>query len=382
MRGSAARGWSFAGVIVQILLLDIIFSLDSVITAVGMVEDLAVMVLAVVLAVGVMLVSAGTISDFVERHPTVKMLALSFLLLIGVAEGFDQHIPKGYIYFAMGFSIFVEMINLRIRGKSKPVHLRQPSTRSNDVGAMGLTRIGAESLLECRGAASAAMSRTVQFPPAMLRAPRSRLRCSALLGRCIAGLSLDTCAIVTWATHGGGVIALAAIVVAVLAYRARAWLRLAAAGVAVVAGLTCAKDCLNIGARGTRQRSTTSRPTSRTADILRGGRAEGGCTNRLDRPPQLAELQRQGYGEPITLQTKPDQAFDRALAVAQSQAWEIVTADKSSGRIEATHTTRWFGFVDDVVVRLTPWGSAAYRRAAGIARSATPGATPTAFVGF
>jgi predicted tellurium resistance membrane protein TerC len=122
---------SFAGVIVQILLLDIIFSLDSVITAVGMAEDLSVMVLAVVLAVGVMLVSAGTISDFVERHPTVKMLALSFLLLIGVsliAEGFDQHIPKGYIYFAMGFSIFVEMINLRIRGKSKPVRLRQPYT--------------------------------------------------------------------------------------------------------------------------------------------------------------------------------------------------------------------------------------------------------------
>ena len=123
---------SFAGVIVQILLLDIIFSLDSVITAVGMVEDLAVMVLAVILAVGVMLVSAGTISDFVERHPTIKMLALSFLLLIGVsliAEGLDQHIPKGYIYFAMGFSIFVEMINLRVRGKSKPVHLRRPYTQ-------------------------------------------------------------------------------------------------------------------------------------------------------------------------------------------------------------------------------------------------------------
>jgi predicted tellurium resistance membrane protein TerC len=120
---------SFAGVIVQILLLDIIFSLDSVITAVGMAEDLAVMVLAVVLAVGVMLLSAAAISDFVERHPTVKMLALSFLLLIGVsliAEGFDQHIPKGYIYFAMGFSIFVEMINLRVRAKSKPIHLRQP----------------------------------------------------------------------------------------------------------------------------------------------------------------------------------------------------------------------------------------------------------------
>ena len=120
---------SFAGVIVQILLLDIIFSLDSVITAVGMANDLAVMVLAVVLAVGVMLLSASAISEFVERHPTVKMLALSFLLLIGVsliAEGFEQHIPKGYIYFAMGFSIFVEMINLRVRAKSKPVHLRQP----------------------------------------------------------------------------------------------------------------------------------------------------------------------------------------------------------------------------------------------------------------
>ena len=123
---------SFVGIIIQILLLDIVFSLDSVITAVGMAEDLAVMVLAVVIAVGVMLVSASTISDFVERHPTVKMLALSFLLLIGVSligEGFDQHIPKGYIYFAMAFSIFVEMINLRVRAKSKPVHLHQPYTK-------------------------------------------------------------------------------------------------------------------------------------------------------------------------------------------------------------------------------------------------------------
>jgi predicted tellurium resistance membrane protein TerC len=120
---------SFAGVIVQILLLDIVFSLDSVITAVGMAEDVSVMVLAVVIAVGVMLVSSGTIGEFVERHPTVKMLALSFLLLIGVslmAEGFDQHIPKGYIYFAMGFSVFVEMINLRVRARSEPVHLHQP----------------------------------------------------------------------------------------------------------------------------------------------------------------------------------------------------------------------------------------------------------------
>jgi predicted tellurium resistance membrane protein TerC len=122
---------SFGAIIVQILLLDIVFSLDSVITAVGMAEDVAVMVLAVVIAVGVMLVSAGAISDFVERHPTVKMLALSFLLLIGVslvAEGFDQHIPKGYIYFAMFFSVFVEMINLRVRTRTPPVHLHQPYT--------------------------------------------------------------------------------------------------------------------------------------------------------------------------------------------------------------------------------------------------------------
>jgi predicted tellurium resistance membrane protein TerC len=130
--GSAKVAASFAGVIVQILLLDIVFSLDSVITAIGMAEDVSVMVLAVVIAVGVMLVSAGAISDFVERHPTVKMLALSFLLLIGMslmAEGFDQHIPKGYIYFAMGFSVFVEMINLRVRAKSAhPVQLHQPYT--------------------------------------------------------------------------------------------------------------------------------------------------------------------------------------------------------------------------------------------------------------
>ena len=122
---------SFGAIIVQILLLDIVFSLDSVITAVGMAEDVAVMILAVMIAVGVMLLSAGAISDFVERHPTVKMLALSFLLLIGVslvAEGFDQHIPKGYIYFAMFFSVFVEMINLRVRTRTPPVHLHQPYT--------------------------------------------------------------------------------------------------------------------------------------------------------------------------------------------------------------------------------------------------------------
>ena len=128
---SARVAASFMSVIIQILLLDIVFSLDSVITAVGMAEDVSVMVLAVIIAVGVMLLSAGMISEFVERHPTVKMLALSFLLLIGVsliAEGFEQHIPKGYIYFAMGFSIFVEMINLRVRKKSAPVHLHQSYT--------------------------------------------------------------------------------------------------------------------------------------------------------------------------------------------------------------------------------------------------------------
>jgi len=122
---------TFGSVITQILLLDVVFSLDSVITAVGMANQLWVMVTAVVLAVGVMMVSAGTVSEFVERHPTVKMLALSFLLLIGVslvADGFEQHIPKGYIYFAMGFSVFVEMINLRVRavrGERAPLELRR-----------------------------------------------------------------------------------------------------------------------------------------------------------------------------------------------------------------------------------------------------------------
>jgi len=124
--GSAPRARSFSGVIVQILLLDIVFSLDSVITAVGMAEDVTIMIAAVVIAVGVMLVAAGAIGAFVERHPTVKMLALAFLLLIGVsltAEGAGQHVPKGYIYFAMGFSVLVEMLNLRLRAKAQPVHL-------------------------------------------------------------------------------------------------------------------------------------------------------------------------------------------------------------------------------------------------------------------
>ena len=125
---AAGRSASFAGIITQILLLDIVFSLDSVITAVGMVEHVAVMITAVVIAVAVMMLSASVVSEFVEKHPTVKMLALSFLLLIGVSllgEGTGQHIPKGYIYFAMGFSLFVEAINLRVRAKRSPVHLRQ-----------------------------------------------------------------------------------------------------------------------------------------------------------------------------------------------------------------------------------------------------------------
>jgi predicted tellurium resistance membrane protein TerC len=121
---------SFRGVIFQIMVLDIVFSLDSVITAIGMADHLAVMALAIVIAVGVMMLAAGPISDFVEQHPTVKMLALAFLLLIGmslVAEGFGQHIPKGYIYFAMGFSVFVEMLNLRARTADDPapVQLRR-----------------------------------------------------------------------------------------------------------------------------------------------------------------------------------------------------------------------------------------------------------------
>jgi predicted tellurium resistance membrane protein TerC len=114
---AAAVASSFASVILQILVLDLVFSLDSVITAIGMADEIAVMVAAVVVAVLFMMVFAGVLGDFVHRHPTVKMLALAFLLMIGlslVAEGLDQHIPKGYIYFAMAFSVFVEMLNLRV----------------------------------------------------------------------------------------------------------------------------------------------------------------------------------------------------------------------------------------------------------------------------
>ena len=129
--GSKRVAPSFTSVLVQIMLLDVVFSLDSVITAVGMVNQLAIMVTAVIVAVGIMMVFADPVSDFVHRHPTVKMLALSFLLLIGVmlvAEGFHQHVGKGYIYFAMGFSLFVEMLNIRMR-KGAPVTLHEAYTK-------------------------------------------------------------------------------------------------------------------------------------------------------------------------------------------------------------------------------------------------------------
>jgi predicted tellurium resistance membrane protein TerC len=128
---SAKVAPSFGAVIVQIMLLDIVFSLDSVITAVGMADSIAVMVVAVIIAVGIMMLSATSVSEFVQRHPTVKVLALSFLMLIGlslVGEGLGHHIPKGYIYFAMGFSVFVEMINLRLRTPGVPVELHEPYT--------------------------------------------------------------------------------------------------------------------------------------------------------------------------------------------------------------------------------------------------------------
>ena len=126
--GARAAGGTFAFLILQILLLDIVFSLDSVITAVGMAKHVPVMVTAMVLAVGFMLVFAGKVGDFVDRHPSIKMLALSFLILIGVmlvADGLGEHISKGYIYMPMAFSLLVEMLNMRLRKKHAPVELRE-----------------------------------------------------------------------------------------------------------------------------------------------------------------------------------------------------------------------------------------------------------------
>ena len=128
--GHASRGVkaSFVSVIIQILILDAVFSLDSVITAIGMVDDVGIMIAAVVVAIAFMMVFAAPVGAFVGRHPTIKMLALSFLLLIGmtlIVEAFDVHVPKGYVYFAMGFSVFVEILNMRLRKKSSPVQLHE-----------------------------------------------------------------------------------------------------------------------------------------------------------------------------------------------------------------------------------------------------------------
>ena len=126
---------SFFGVVVQIMIIDLVFSLDSIITAVGMVSEVAVMIAAVVASVGLMMLFAGAIGRFVSDHPTIKMLALSFLVVVGVvliADGFGHHVPKGYIYFAMAFSVSVEMLNIRLRKKAaKPVELREPYVREN-----------------------------------------------------------------------------------------------------------------------------------------------------------------------------------------------------------------------------------------------------------
>jgi predicted tellurium resistance membrane protein TerC len=142
---AAGPSVSFAAVIAQIMVLDIVFSLDSVITAVGMADDIEVMVAAVVISVGVMLWASGPLAAFVQEHPTVKILALSFLMLIGfslVAEGFEQHIPKGYIYTAMAFSVAVELINLRVRAqadtKTEPVHLHNTFAGERAVERVGV----------------------------------------------------------------------------------------------------------------------------------------------------------------------------------------------------------------------------------------------------
>jgi predicted tellurium resistance membrane protein TerC len=129
---SVAAAASFGAVIAQIAIIDIVFSLDSVITAVGLVDELEIMAIAIIVAVGVMMFAAGPISRFVDEHPTIKMLALTFLTLIGIAligEGWDLHIPKGYIYFAMAFSVAVEMLNIRIRSRMKSVQLRKRGPR-------------------------------------------------------------------------------------------------------------------------------------------------------------------------------------------------------------------------------------------------------------
>jgi len=138
--GAAGGSATMAKVLVQIILVDIVFSFDSILTAVGMVDHLSVMVIAVILSMGIMLAFARVISDFVNNHPTVKMLALSFLILIGVmlvVEAFHGEIPKGYIYFAMFFSLLVEFLNMKLRKKVEPVHLRQSEIKTDDITVQG-----------------------------------------------------------------------------------------------------------------------------------------------------------------------------------------------------------------------------------------------------
>src|SRR6185369_9697122 len=129
----------FTSVIIQIMLLDVVFSLDSVITAVGMVSNIWIMIAAVIVSIIAMMLFAGSIGAFVQRHPTIKMLALAFLLLIGVtliAEGLHQHISKGYIYFAMAFSVFVEFLNIRLRKKTRPVVLHNQFSEEDEIKAL------------------------------------------------------------------------------------------------------------------------------------------------------------------------------------------------------------------------------------------------------
>ncbi len=128
-QSASVKAASFIAVVLQIMVIDIVFSIDSVITAVGMVKEVSVMIIANVIALFIMMAAAGTIGEFVEKHPTIKMLALAFLVMIGgnlFVEGFGYHVPKGYTYVAMAFSMFVEMLNIKLRAKSKPVQLRGP----------------------------------------------------------------------------------------------------------------------------------------------------------------------------------------------------------------------------------------------------------------
>jgi predicted tellurium resistance membrane protein TerC len=158
------------------MLLDIVFSLDSVITAVGMVDHIAIMIIAVIIAAGVMIFVAGPIGTFVEHHPTVKILALSFLLLIGftlIVEGLHQHIPKGYVYFAMGFSVFVEMLNLRVRdGHVKPVSLHAPYKEQPAQLQPAMVAVVEESVAVAKP--KAAKSKPASKPAAKKASPKTK----------------------------------------------------------------------------------------------------------------------------------------------------------------------------------------------------------------